>query len=300
VAAAGGVDGAWQAEAQASTTKRQASAALLGPLFYAFLTTVVGLSLVATNAFTRPIEDTRPIEELTFYKVAFETTSQRLEEDRLYTGFIRATDGDTGVVEIDVATKRGMIRTPTFEDAGEPANVALHVVDGQVDALQKPGPMDALQNRPLSELAQLEVRGRMLPEGGKLLAASMNRGGGPILSRVALAALLLLAALGAAAWGLGVAKTLRARLPEAAARWTAVIPAAGLALCAAGLIRGFGLMGVLVAGVLTVVTSVALVVRAKDAADLVTGPRRKKKAAPEASAPEKKASKPKKKAKRKA
>ncbi|HJL18303.1 MAG TPA: hypothetical protein RMH99_21750, partial [Sandaracinaceae bacterium LLY-WYZ-13_1] len=271
LAASGGIDGAWQAEAQAPTTKKQAATALLGPLFYAILTTVVGLSLVATNAFTRPIEDARPIRELTFYRTAFDSTSQRLEESRLYTGFIRATDGDTGVVEVDVATDRGMVRTPTYEDAGEPANVALHVVDGDVDGLQKPGQMNALQNRPLSELRELRVRGRMLPEGGKLLAASMNRGGGPVIARVALAALLLLAVLGAAAWGLGVRKTLRVRLPDATARWAAVLPALGLGVAAMGWIPGFGGLGILAAGVLTALSSIALVVRAKDASELVFG-----------------------------
>lgn len=271
MAAPGGVEGALHGEAQAATTKQQAVAALLAPFVYALLTTVVGVSLIATNAFTRPIEDTRPIEELTFYETGFETTSQRLEESRLYTGFIRAIDGDTGVVEIDVATPRGMIRTPFFEDGGEPANVALHVVDGRVDALQKPGELGALQSRPLAELANLEVRGRMLPDGGKLLATSMTRGGGAIVSRVALAALLLLAILGVAAWGLGVAKTLSAKLPASTARWAALLPAAGLAVCAGGVIRGFASVGLIAAGALTVASSVGLLVRAKDVAAIMGG-----------------------------
>ena len=263
-----GVDGAWQAQAQAPTTKGQASAALLGPLFYGILTTVIGLSLVATNAFSQPVEDTRALGELTFYNVDFDTVSQRREEDRLFRGFIRVENGTTGVIETHIGAERGMVRSPVFEDAGRPGNFALHVTGGRIDSLQKPGALGALELRPFSEIDRITVRGEMLPAGGRLLAASMTRGGGTITSRVALAALLLLAALGAAAWGLGVQKTLAARIPRKIARAAAILPALGLGVAASGVVPGLGMFGAIVAGVLAAVSAIALIVRAKDAAGL--------------------------------
>jgi AGCS family alanine or glycine:cation symporter len=264
-----GVDGAWQAQAQAETTKAQASAALLGPLFYGILTTVIGLSLIATNAFSQPIEDTRPLGELTFYGVDFDTVSQRQEPERLFTGFIRVEDGTTGVIETHVGSERGMVRSPVFEDAGAPGNFALHVTDGHIDSLQKPGMLGALELRPPSEIDRIIVRGDMLPSGGRLLAASMTRGGGAVTSRVALAALLLLAALGAAAWGLGVQKTLAARLPRKIARAAAILPAIGLGVAASGVVPGLGRAGTIIAGLLAAASAIALIVRAKDAAGLL-------------------------------
>ena len=268
VAALGGVDGALHAEAQAETTKKQASVGLLGPLFYGVVVTVVGLSLVATGAFSRPVETSRTLDEVRFYRNGMgpETASQRGELDRTYTGFIRVIDGETGVVEYDVSTDRGLIRTPRYLEGDESADFALHVSNGRADDLQKPGHLGALERRPLEELRAITLHGRMLPEGGNLLAASMTAGGGSITSRVALAALLLLAALGLAAWGLAVARTLSSRLPAATARWTALIPAVGLALAATGAIPGLGAIGSVVAGALAAVVAIALVVRAKDAA----------------------------------
>ncbi len=268
VAAVGGVDGALHAEAQAGTTKQQAAVALLGPLFYGVVVTVVGLSLVATGAFSRPIETSRSLDEVRFYRNGMgpETSSQREEADRAYEGFIRVIEGDTGVVEYDVGTERGIIRAPRYTEGGEPADFALHVDDGYADDLQKPGHLGALERRPIEELRGVTLHGRMLPADGHLLAASMTAGGGSVTSRVALAALLLLAALGLAAWGLGVARTLSAQLPKNTARWTALLPAVGLALAAAGVVPSFGDYGSMVAGLLVSVTAIGLIVRVKDAA----------------------------------
>ncbi|HEY8431760.1 MAG TPA: hypothetical protein VIL20_25445, partial [Sandaracinaceae bacterium] len=144
----------------------------------------------------------------------------------------------------------------------------LRYRNGRIVEVQRRGELGALERHPLSSVAQIRVKGRMLPRGGLLLARSMQRGGGEIVARVGLAALLLLAAIGAAAWGLGSARTLRARVPEKLARFGAVLPALGLALAALGVVPGFGSLGTAVAALLTIATSIALLARAKQAAQL--------------------------------
>jgi hypothetical protein len=144
----------------------------------------------------------------------------------------------------------------------------LRFRDGRVIEVQGRGRMDALERRPLSDLDRLVLHAQMLPRGALLLRTSMAEAGGAIAAQIALGAILLLGALGAAAWGIGVASTLRARLPERAARLTAVIPAVGLALAALGVVPWFGLLGSFVAGALAVTTSIALLFRAKEAGTL--------------------------------
>jgi len=274
VAAVGGVDGAIHAEARAPTTRNQAAAALLGALAYGLLTTLLGLSLVATNAFARPVEGSRSIRDVTFYRAGFETVSQRNEESRRYRGIIRVQEGETGVVQIHVGTARGMILAPRFEHDGEPADVLLRVDGGRVIEIQRPGAMGALQVAPDALYDELQVTGRMLPSGGRLLAESFTQGGGSITSRVALAALLLLAALGAAGWGWGVRRTLASKVPAQVARGAAVIPALGLALAAAGLVPRFDLWGAIAAGLLAIVTSIVLFALAGPAAQVLAGAKR--------------------------
>lgn len=266
-AATGGVDGALQAEARAAT-KRQAAVALLAPLAFGLLTTLLGLSFVSTGAFAREVEGSRSLAELTAYRVGFDTVSQRTEEDRLFTGILRVVDGSTGVVEVELGTERGMVRAPRFEDGGEAADIMMRYRRGRVVELQRRGELDALRHQPLSELADIEVHGRMLPRGGSLFAQTLMRGSGELVARAGLAALLLLAAVGAAAWGLGVARTLRARVPEKVARFTALLPAVGLALAALGVVPAFGLFGAAIAALLTIASSIAILARAKQAAQL--------------------------------
>lgn len=295
LAASTGVEGAWHAEAQAKTTRAQSTAALLGALSYAVLTTVVGLSLIATNAFARPVEGSRTLREIRFYSSAFDTVSQREESSRFHNGILRVLEGDTGVVSINAATERGMILAPRFEEHGEPADVMLRIHDGDVVEIQKPGRMGALDVAPDAAFDDVTIHGQMLPRGGRLLAESASRGGGSVTSRVALAALLLLAALGAAGWGFGVRKTLGARLPAAAARFTALIPALGLGLAAFGIVAGFASYGSLIAALLTAVTSIALIARAKEISQLV---RPRKRSAPARDAPKPSGGQKKKKKKR--
>ncbi len=282
---AGGVSGVWHAQAQAATTRQQAAAAMLGPLLYGVMTTVVGLSLVATNAFATPVEGSRTLRETTFYRYDFETVSQRDEESRMFDGVLRVTEGETGVVEVHAGTARGMIRAPRFEDGGEAADVAIRVVHGRALEVQRPGRLGALERQPETALDEVTIHGRMLPRGADLIAAATHEGGGDLWTRVALAALLLLAALGLMAWGGAVARTLGARLPASSARWTAAIPGLGLGLASLGVVRGFAQIGSAVAGLLGLVVALTLIVRAKDIAALLrAAPRATKPApAPEAS-----------------
>jgi len=263
IAAAGSVDGTWHAEAQAPTTRSQASAALLGALFYGVMTTVLGLSFVATNAFARPTDDVRDLADVHWYSSPFETVSQRTESSRLMeSGTIRVfEDGETGVVDIHLSTERGMITDPVFTENGEPAQAMMHIDDGAIAQIQRPGERDVLNVVPMSVLRDIQIEGQMLPDGGRLLAESMTHGGGSITSRVALAALLLLAMLGIAGWGFGIRRTLGARLPDAQARFTALLPALGLGLAATGAVQDFSMWGLLVAGLLTAVSSTALILQ---------------------------------------
>jgi AGCS family alanine or glycine:cation symporter len=269
IAATTGVDGALHAEAQATTTRRQAASALLAPLVFGVITTVLGLALVATGAFARPVEDHRSIAELRSYSVGFDTVSQREEADRRFTGILRISEGSIGPIANELATERGMVVAPRFVDRGEPADVMLRYRDGQVQELQRRGTLGVLERAPLEDVGQIEVHGRMLPRGGLLLAETMGHAGGSVLARIALAALLVLAALGAAAWGAGIARTLRAKLSPAVARWTALLPAVGLALAALGVVPWLGLLGSALAGVLTIVSVLALVLRAGQAGQLL-------------------------------
>jgi len=268
VASAGGVDGALHAEAQAKATKRHASAALLGPLAYGVLATFLGLAFVATGSFHRAVEGERPLREVTAYHVDFDTVSQRLEGgERLFTGFYRVAEGNTGVVATHFGTERGMIRAPRFLDRGEPAELMLRYRAGKVVELQRKSAdsLNAFRRQPLSALDEITIEGRMLPRGGTLLAESMTRGAGPIMARVGLAALLLLAALGAAAWGLGIARTLRSKLPEKVARFAALIPALGVAVAAPNMPKRGITPSAAIAALLTIVTSLALIARAAEA-----------------------------------
>lgn len=268
VASTGGVEGALHAEAQAQATKRHASAAMLAPLGFAILTTLLGFAFVSTGAFRRPVESERPLRDVVAYRVDFDTVSQRLEKDRRFSGFYRVEDGNTGVVETHLGTERGMIRAPQFRDRGEPGELMLRYREGRLAELQRRSDdeLQTFRRQPLSAVDDITVRGRMLPTGAGLLAQGFEQGGGPVLARIGLVALLLLAALGAAAFGIGVARTLRAKIPAKHARWTAVIPALGMAVAALGIVPRFGVFGAAIAALLTIVSSLALLARSGEAA----------------------------------
>lgn len=291
-AATTGIDGAIHAQASAPT-KKQAAYALLGPILYGALTTIVAFSAIATGAFMTRVLDTRPASEVTGYRVGFETVSQRMEESRLFSGLLRIDDGDPGVLRAEMATERGMIeshftdpseKTPPTEettgrpdkrlmyafwfDRGEPADILLRFEDGRPVELQSRGSVGALERRDLVDLNEVTIRGEMLPRGVRLFELGIERGSNRIVALIAIGLLLLLASLGAAAWGIGVARTLRAKVPEKIARFTAVIPALGLAVAAFDVIPSFAILGGFFAGLLVIATSIALIWRAREVGQL--------------------------------
>ncbi|MGF1465198.1 MAG: hypothetical protein ACFCGT_03615 [Sandaracinaceae bacterium] len=274
--AATGTVSALHGAAQARTTRRQAATAVLGPVAYGVLTTVIGLSLVATGAFTVRMEVRRPITELTVIApgMAFDTASQRLEEERGFSGPMRVLDGGLGVVPLELATERGMVTDARFELDDEPADVLFQLSAGKVVDYQRPeGEFRALARQPLEDAAHVEVIGEMLPTGSLLFLASMSHGGGDVAGRLALASLLVLATLGAAAWGWAIRWTLEARLTPAIARLGALVPAAGLALAVGVGDPVLGAAGGLLAGAVATVVSLALIVRSAPLARLARSPK---------------------------
>lgn len=264
-----GVAGALHGLARARTTKAQAAAALLDPFAYAVVATLLGAAFVATGAFYTRVEIERPLDDLAIYAIPFETPSQRAEENRLHTGFMRVIDGQMRDLSLELGTERGMVESPRFEIDGRPANMALHVKDGKVFRFLLPGDQGALSEVPRTELARAVVIGRMLPQGGDLFGAALTRGTGDIGSRLALAALLALAAVAAAAWGYAAARS----IPKASAKRgpriaIALLPAAGIALAATPAIGWVAAGGLIAAGLLAIVASIALAARATEAAKL--------------------------------
>ncbi|MGE3636178.1 MAG: hypothetical protein AB7P00_40115 [Sandaracinaceae bacterium] len=271
VVGSAGVASAPHAAAQAHTTRDQAAAGMLGPLLYGVLSTLLGLSFVATNAFAHPVEGSRRLDEVVFYATEFDTVSQRLEPDRrLPTAILRPMNGETGVVVVHAGTERGMIRSPSFRDRGEPANVAIRVVDGIANEVQRPGAMGALEAAPPSALREVTIEGEMLPRGARLVAASTARAAGDVLTKATLAALLLLGALAVMAWGRGIRATLEGRVPPAAAAAGAALPAVGV--CIAAFVDELDVLtpiGLILAAAVSILVALAAIVRAGEVRGLL-------------------------------
>jgi len=268
LAAGSGIDGAIHAAARAKTTKGQAAAAMLGPLAYAVVTTALCVSFAATGAYYRRVEDSRPLAETKVYRVAFESASQRIEVERLYSGYMRVVDGEARDVGPIVATERGMVRAPRFEDGGEPADVALLFERGRLVRLLR-NRNGVLREEPLESADRVDVVGTMLPRGGALLSRAAARGaGGTFGSRLLLGALLILAAAGAAAWSFSIAASLGPRAAPWARVAVGLLPSAGLGLAATSAAPWLHSAGLIVAAVTAAVVALVLVARAGQAARL--------------------------------
>jgi len=245
--------------------KAQASAAMLPVLAHVLIGTLVVLAIGGTNAYARPVQSTRSLAVVGFYDSAFETVSQRMEPERIWHGFIRVIDGVAQATPLQLGTERGMVEEPRFEEAdGTPGNFAIRVEDGRIARILRPDRDGALSDVDIGQVPAIVVRGRMLPVGGALLAAAMTRGGGELGSRVALAALMLLAALGAAAMGLGLARMFRARVTENGARAISALPAIGLVLGVTSFGPTLALIGAVVAAVITTVVALGLLLKARE------------------------------------
>ena len=260
-----GVDGALASLAQPRTVKAQASAAMLPILVHVLIGTLVIMAIGGTNAYARPVQSARSLASVRFYDSAFETVSQRMEPERIWHGFIRVIDGVAQATPLQLGTERGMVEEPRFEEAdGTPGNFAIRIEDGRVARILRPDRDGALSDVDVGQVPAIVVRGRMLPVGGALLAAAMNRGGGELGSRAALAALMLLAALGAAAMGLGLARMFRARVTENGARAISALPAIGLVLGATSFGPTLALIGAVLAALITTLVALALLLKARE------------------------------------
>ncbi len=269
IAGATGVAGALHGAARARTTRGQAAAALLGPLAYAVLTTVLCMAFVATGAYYRRVEDRRPMSEVRVYAAAFETASQRAEPERLHDGYVRVEGGEMRDVGLHFGTDQGTIRSPRFLYRGEPADIALHVRGGEPFRFLVPRD-GVLTTASLDEVRHVVVEGEMLPRGGALLGAALARGtGGDVGPRLGLGALLVLLAVGAGAFGLGAGRSLGAGAPPWARVAVALLPAAGLALAATGLVPWLSAAGGLAAASLASATAVALLIKSGEARKLL-------------------------------
>jgi hypothetical protein len=256
-----GVDGALHAAARAPLARGQAAASMLAPFLHVVLATTLGLSFVATGAFHRRAEDARRLDEVTFWESGFETVSQRREADRSFTGTLRILDGEARARPLELGTERGMITTPRFiHTDGSPGDFAVRVDHGRITAYLVPEENGSLTQVPLSRVSEIRVEGRMLPRAGTLLAASMVRAGGEAASRIALTALLFLAAIGAAGWGVAISRS----LPERIGRIAAFVPAVGLVLAATGAAPWLGPLGRLVAGLLAIVAVLGILAKTRE------------------------------------
>ncbi len=267
-----GTDGALHADARGAT-KSVASTALLSTLAHVVVATIVGVSLLATGAFARRVEGERRLDETSFVDAPFDTASQRLETERAWTGYLRVLEGRPQADPLDGATDRGMISETRFVGAdGEPGNFALRVRRGRAVLLLVPDDAGALQRADGSVLHDTRVTGRMLPRGGGLIAASMERIGGDVTVRLALAILLVLAAVGAAAIGIALARSIERRVGKGPARGTALAPALAIAAaCALGSASGaaaFPMLGLAAVTLLAVVFGVVVLAKSVEVSRL--------------------------------
>ena len=268
LAAAGGFTGALDSQARAKTTRGQAATALFGPLVYAVTSSLLVMALVATGAFSTAREETRPLSELRVYESEFETASQRLEEDRLRTGFMRVRVGELRDISLRFGTERSLLVDPHFTYYGGPADVAIYLENGVVARILRPDRM-ALLDIPLVQARQVLVRGQTTPTNGSLLAVAASKAlGGGVAAQTLLAALALLAAIAAGAMAMGARVTVARVVNERAGLIASLLPAAGLALSATGIAPWLAPVGAVAAGVGAVVVALVLLVRSGEIAKL--------------------------------
>jgi len=236
-AAGAGIVGAAHAEADASSTRRQAALAGATPLLAAALVTLIGMGLVGTGAFYRPTPDQRPLRQLTAWSEPFETPTQRAEESRRLDGYMRIEAGFARDLDVELATPRGVIEgRARWLDRGGLADVALQVEDGRPTAVLERAPgTRALERVPLSRVDDLEIEAEMLPQGAGLLLASAAEGAGAPGVRLAVLGLLLWTLAAAVVWGHAIRRSLTGAVPAALGAVLAVLPAVGLLLVAFGL-----------------------------------------------------------------
>jgi len=263
-----GVTGSAHAAASAAMTRRQAALAGAVPLVAALVTTLLGMGIVATGAFYRPLPDQRPLRELSAWTTPFESPGERAEGEGRYTGYMRVVGGAARDLDVDLATDRGMVEGPVrWFLRGVPADLALQVEDGQPVAMLRRAPKtNALGRVPTSELDAVDVEGRMLPRGpGLVLAALGDATGGPGV-RLGVIGFLCWTLGAALAWGLAIRHALRGLGPPVVGLVLGCLPAVGLGLVAGGQGEPLRIVGPLVGALVVVLGAVGIVLRAREAA----------------------------------
>lgn len=262
-----GADGAVQSLSRAST-RAQAAVSLLGPLLFAVLSTTLCMAFIGTGAHGTRVQDSRPMPEAVVYRTPAETLEQRLEEERRYEGYIRLRAGIPRNPRLTFGTERGMITDPRFEYNDGVADIALQVADGKVFRLMRNQTSVALGDVENTNLWRVRVIGGMAPRGGTLFVAAHQAGGGDIVARLALAALMALAGVAFAFWGVALGRSLPATWPAPARLAVGLLPAAGAGLMMTGWFPWLATSGVVVAGVLATVASLVLLLRSGEIAKI--------------------------------
>jgi Na+/alanine symporter len=268
LAATVGAAGALDAQARARSTKGHAATALVGPIAYALVSSLVVMALVGTGAFSEAREETRPLSSLRVYETEFETVSQRLERDRLRNGFMRVRAGELRDLSLRLAGERAVLFEPRFTYYGGPADVALGIEDGVVTRIMRPD-RSALMEIPLKQTKQVLVRGQTVPIDGSLLAvAAAKAPGGRVAAQALLAALALLSVVAAGALALAMRETFAALLGARAGLAASLLPGVGLGLVALGWTPWLAPLGAVVAGVTAALVALVLLVRSGEIARL--------------------------------
>lgn len=268
-AAASGVGVAGSLEALSrGRVRTQAGLSLLTPLVFAVFATLLIMGSVGTGAFGTKVEGRRSLLDARFYTVPAETASERIDEARLYDGYVRIRDGSPRNPHLLIGSERGMISEPRYEYNERTADIAVQVKEGAAFRLMRNSSPDTLGDVPATNLWRASVVGEMVPTGGTLTVATARSAGGDLAARILLAALLALAAVAFAGFGLGASRALPATVPTAARMAVALLPGAGVALVLTGALPGLPLLGQVALAVLAALIALTLIARSSELAKL--------------------------------
>ncbi|MBO6940849.1 MAG: hypothetical protein JJ863_38090 [Deltaproteobacteria bacterium] len=246
----------------------QAALALLTPLVFAVFATVLVMASVGTGAFSTKVQGERSLLDARFYTVPAGTANERIDEARLYDGYVRIRDGQPRNPHLLVGSERGMISEPRYEYNGRTADIALQVREGAAFRLMRNSGPETLGDVDATNLWRASVVGEMVPTGGTLAVATARTAGGDLAARILLAALLALAAVAFAGFGLGAGRALPASVPMAAKMGVALLPGVGVALVLTGVLPGIPLLGQVAMAVLVALVALALILRSTELAKL--------------------------------
>ncbi|MAQ14810.1 MAG: hypothetical protein CMN30_08440 [Sandaracinus sp.] len=260
--------------------RRQAALSLLTPLVFAAFATLLVMAFVGTGAYGTRVEDSRTLLDARFYKVPAETASERLDQARLYDGYVRIRQGIARNPYLLVGSERGMIVDPHYEYNGRTADIALQADDGRAFRLMRNTGPEALGDVAASNLWRASVRGEMLPDGPTLTMASARTAGGDLLARILVAALLALAAVAFGGFGLATSRALPVRAALVPRTAAALLPGIGVGLVLTERLPGLPLLASIVLAAFTALVALVLVLRTGELLKLDAAPKKSPAGAP--------------------